>query len=205
LNKGIKIAKGDYIARQDADDISHQLRIEKQVKFLNENLYHDIIGCLSQYIAAFNLKTARKTSLIEPNQYFDVLLSGNSIFSHGSAIFRREAIDILGGYNPKFYYSQDCELWLRALSSGLTIGTLNFIGYYFRIPYRVNITKVNSQRAYTELMKNKYRLGLEFDEEQLEEILNHIKSASKNNYIFANSVHIAKYWLRLLYERVYKT
>ena len=37
LNLLIKEAKGAYIARQDADDFSHELRIEKQIEFLNSS------------------------------------------------------------------------------------------------------------------------------------------------------------------------
>ncbi len=38
LNNGIQIARGDYIARMDADDISYKNRLELQVKFLDDNV-----------------------------------------------------------------------------------------------------------------------------------------------------------------------
>lgn len=37
LNRGLALAQGEYIARQDQDDISHPTRIEKQFAFLNDN------------------------------------------------------------------------------------------------------------------------------------------------------------------------
>src|SRR5699024_8772122 len=47
-NKGIKLAKGEYIAIQDADDISMPGRLSKQIKALENNEEYDLFlrGCL---------------------------------------------------------------------------------------------------------------------------------------------------------------
>ena len=50
LNKGIDLAKGKYIARMDADDISATSRIEQQVNFLEKNKEISIIGSNSYAI-----------------------------------------------------------------------------------------------------------------------------------------------------------
>ena len=49
LNKGLGLAKGKYICRMDADDISINKRIENQKRYLEENNY-DLIGGISQMI-----------------------------------------------------------------------------------------------------------------------------------------------------------
>ena len=44
LNQGIKISRGDYIARMDSDDISELYRLENQIAFLQENKEIGIVG-----------------------------------------------------------------------------------------------------------------------------------------------------------------
>ena len=44
LNLGIKYSKGLYIARQDADDISHKLRFSEQINFMKNNAKVDVLG-----------------------------------------------------------------------------------------------------------------------------------------------------------------
>ena len=50
LNKAIKLSTSDYIARMDADDISDVKRLEKQIKFLQENKDISIVGSCAKYI-----------------------------------------------------------------------------------------------------------------------------------------------------------
>ena len=50
LNKGLKLAKGKYIARMDADDISCGDRFEKQINFLEQNNNIVLVGGLNEYI-----------------------------------------------------------------------------------------------------------------------------------------------------------
>lgn len=45
LNHCLSVAKGKYIARMDAGDISMPNRLEKQVKFLDEHLEYAMVGC----------------------------------------------------------------------------------------------------------------------------------------------------------------
>ena len=50
LNKALRLAKGEYIARQDADDISLPQRLEKQVEFLNSNSRTAVVGSWTEVI-----------------------------------------------------------------------------------------------------------------------------------------------------------
>lgn len=62
-NLGLKIASGKYIARMDADDISHRKRLEKQVKFLQKNKEFFLVGSNATVINAQGEKIGEK---IEP-------------------------------------------------------------------------------------------------------------------------------------------
>ena len=50
INRGLELSKGKYIARIDADDLMAPERLEKQVKFMEENLDYGLVGCWVQYI-----------------------------------------------------------------------------------------------------------------------------------------------------------
>src|SRR5262245_13126916 len=50
LNEGLTEAKGDYIARFDADDISLPERLEKQISFLDHQQDYVLVGCDAEYI-----------------------------------------------------------------------------------------------------------------------------------------------------------
>jgi len=109
LNRAIKQGRGEYIARQDVDDISLPQRLEEQVKYLEQHPEIVALGT-SRYVIDEDGKIMRKeAALLKPGHN---LFQANA-FTHGSVMFRKAVIDELGGYNEVFRYSQDYELWLR--------------------------------------------------------------------------------------------
>jgi len=117
LNIGLKLCRGDYIARMDADDISHPQRFEKQVRFLAENPECLAVGCWCNWI-----DSSGKTygSWEPPTSYENIkkkLLVNNSL-AHGSVMLRRSSLLEIGGYNEKYIYAQDYDLWLRLSEFG---------------------------------------------------------------------------------------
>jgi glycosyltransferase involved in cell wall biosynthesis len=112
LNKGLQIAKGAYIARQDAGDISTPDRLEKQVEFLNK--YKDIclVGAFF-YIINEKGRVLYKVTSLESNGELKRKLSKGNAFAHGVVMFRKKCVEKLGGYREQFTASQDYDLWLR--------------------------------------------------------------------------------------------
>jgi glycosyltransferase involved in cell wall biosynthesis len=113
LNKGLNLAKGKYIARQDADDISMPERLEKQVNFLEA---HSNIALISSSIQGIEesgkevwiWKLPCDNNIIKEN-----LLKGLNQFSHPSSMFKKECIQKVGGYRQIFDAAEDYDLWLR--------------------------------------------------------------------------------------------
>jgi glycosyltransferase involved in cell wall biosynthesis len=110
LNKAIKQARGEYIARQDADDISLPNRFEEQLKYFEEHPEVALLGT-SVYLIDENGKILGKHIVLAKPGIKD-LFNGNQ-FNHGSVMFKKDVADDSGGYNELFRYVQDYELWLR--------------------------------------------------------------------------------------------
>lgn len=109
LNKALKEAHSKYIARQDADDISMQNRLELQFDFLETHPQVALLGT-GIYVVDEKGKGIEKR-IMQPNPRGN-LQKGNRIV-HGSTMFRKSVIDKIGGYNEALKYAQDYELWLR--------------------------------------------------------------------------------------------
>lgn len=108
LNLGIDMAKGEFIARMDADDECILTRIEKQVTYLQNNL--EIGMCGTQYMAI----GGRRRAL--PVTHDEILshLYNACPFWHPTVLFRTNLFKSLGlKYDKRFEFAEDLELWSR--------------------------------------------------------------------------------------------
>jgi glycosyltransferase involved in cell wall biosynthesis len=115
LNKGCQLAKGKYIARMDADDISRPHRLEMQVQYLEEHPEIGVLGTGIRYIdeagrLGKSVRNPRDPKLIK------FYLHLENCFVHPSIMMRRETIEHLGFYNPEAIHAEDYDLWARATS-----------------------------------------------------------------------------------------
>lgn len=155
LNRGCRQARGDYIGRMDADDISLPRRIERQREFLNERPEIGIVGTWAS-------KMDDKGSIIgewcpSPNPH---ILKWEHFFGccviHPSVLMRRDILEELEFYNANAVHAEDRDLWLRASA----------ITEFANIPeillkYRV-WTESTSKRLRQEYVDNAIKLGLSY-------------------------------------------
>ena len=117
LRLGCKMAKGEYIARMDDDDVSLPTRFEKQVKFLDENSDIAVVGT---YINIFGEGSNEIKSWVE--EYNPQYLALQSLYScplcHPS--LREKHI----GYNKNALYAEDTMLWVDIILAGGKIANI---------------------------------------------------------------------------------
>ncbi|MBS3026840.1 MAG: glycosyltransferase [Dolichospermum sp. DET50] len=124
LNKGLKLAQGQFVARQDADDISAPERLAKQVNFLESNPDVALVGTWYKEIdAQGNLicKSQLPGDCIQIR--WDILFY--CPFVHSAVMFRKYTIaEQIGFYDEAYLYAQDYDLWWR-ISCRLQVANLN--------------------------------------------------------------------------------
>lgn len=112
LNRGLELARGEFIARQDHDDISLPERLRKQVEYLRGHPECVLVGTEATQTDAQGRKMYR---LLRPQGAEEIrwYLCFDNAFIHSSVMFRREVVrQEFGGYAPS-YHSEDYALWSR--------------------------------------------------------------------------------------------
>ena len=129
LNRGLERARGTYIARMDADDLSHPDRFRRQAEFLDRNPEVGLVGCGVEYLgdADDNRGLAlfvEWTNSLVTSEDIDLYRFVESPFIHPSVMFRRELAEQFGAYRDGDY-PEDYELWLRWLDGGVRMAKLD--------------------------------------------------------------------------------
>lgn len=150
LNKGLKLARGEYIARQDADDISLPERLEKQINFLDENKDVGIVGSSLIEIDGEADKLYTLILATEDKEIRERLFLGNYF---GFEMFRKSVLEKVGYYREEFRYAQDYDLALRIAEVSKIANIREPLYKYRVIPNSISIAKKVMQDKYCELAR----------------------------------------------------
>jgi hypothetical protein len=123
LDTGLAAARGEFVARMDADDESHPERLAEQVALLRARPELGLASCLVEFggdrvaNAGYALHVDWLNALVEPaelalNRFVE------SPLAHPSVMFRRELVAQHGGYRDGDF-PEDYELWLRWIDAGV--------------------------------------------------------------------------------------
>ncbi len=145
LNIGLHQARGRWIARQDADDISHPQRLELQAQFLGAHPNTAVVGSQARLIDPRGGSLGNKDFPLRHRSIVWSHIFDNAL-AHSAVMFRRDVIAGLGGYDESYRVSQDYELWSRA---GERHGLANLSGRL--ITLRIVPTSITSTHARPDL------------------------------------------------------
>ncbi len=111
LNPGLAMARGELIARMDADDVAVEHRLAHQVRFLDEHPNVAVVGTAVKWLADGRLISppppplgARQLAASLPRQ---------CPLIHPTVMARKQALIEAGSYRPAFQHAEDYDLWLR--------------------------------------------------------------------------------------------
>lgn len=150
LNIGLRMARGGYIARQDADDLSHPSRLEETYRFLELHPELSAVGTDALLIGP----SGDQLGIMAINPGL-VEITRRNVLVHGSMMFRREAFETTRGYLESMRLSQDYELYLRMIRRhGLRLGVVSKTLYSLRQhPGSLSSRKMLQQLYYSVLAK----------------------------------------------------
>lgn len=192
-NIGMKEASGEFIAFLDADDLWLPQKIERQLQILDEHPEIVFLG------TAYYLGVSRKeVALSIPFKKIDKLYKAtlrDIYWKHfpttPSVIFRRDAIDKIGYFNPSKRFGEDINYFQKFC--------INF-NYYYLPECLVHV-------AFNKKTYNSSGLSSHMKEMHIGDVdnLKELRSAKLFNlaeYIFFRTYFEFKYWRRLVLKRL---
>lgn len=119
LNAGLRAARAPLVAVQDADDHCAPERLERQLALLDARPEVAVVGSRMHEVDEAGRVLAPRTSF-RAGDVNDVLLRFNPIPNTSSA-FRRDVALELGGYDPRYRYAMEYDLWLRIADAHVVV------------------------------------------------------------------------------------
>lgn len=185
LNRGLETAKGEYIARIDADDIALPSRFEKQADFMDN---HPDVGVCGSTVRIFEEDGAERNFVYsETDKSIRVDMLFNSAFAHPSVMIRRALLEKYGiFYNLEYEKAEDYRMWYDILKVSKGHNLQEPLLRYRHHQNQVTKTNVKEQTvAVTKMRKVMYdTLNLNTEEylEVFSKICNGVRNFEKDEY-----------------------
>lgn len=117
-NRLLSMAKGDFVAIMDADDVAMPERIARQVDFLERSPDHVAVGGQADWIDEVGRVIGLAPFPCDHASIDAENLRGRAVIYHPSALIRAEPFHRLGGYDENLLVAEDLDLWLRLAELG---------------------------------------------------------------------------------------
>lgn len=142
LNEAIDRARGTFIARQDADDISLPHRLSATLDFLEANRSISAAGSWCEKIDESGRNIGRLETPVDHDQICWAMI-GYTAIAHPSVVIRRECIMQYGSYDEEYIHAQDYEMWTRWIRLGARFANIPEC----LIEYRFSSSQISAQFA----------------------------------------------------------
>ena len=147
LNILIANSRGNFIARQDGDDKSHESRFQNQIKYLTEENYD---------FSVTRAKIIQSDALIPKLSYFipkKQIIKFKNPFIHGTLIIKKETLLENGCYDENFYYAQDYKLFSDLLKNKTKFKYLKTPLYYLNTTENISSINKREQEYFAKCVK----------------------------------------------------
>jgi glycosyltransferase involved in cell wall biosynthesis len=138
LNAGFARARGAFIARMDADDVSLPQRLARQVAFMRTHPDVGVCGCWLRSLGEqhpYRFRYEAQHDAIVCNLLF------GSPMPHPAVLFRAEAVaDLDGPYHDDYPHTEDYALWIR-LSGTTRFANISKVLFLYR-QHPTQVTRV---------------------------------------------------------------
>jgi glycosyltransferase involved in cell wall biosynthesis len=149
LNRGLAVARGRYVARQDADDLCERGRYRRQIELLDRERDVQLVAAGYDLINAEGKWIATEMRREPPEVVKYLLTFSNAVGGHGQVMFRRDVVLALGGYHEEFALSEDYDLWTRLARVGRIV-MLPIVGMKHRLhEQRASVVRREEQSAHS--------------------------------------------------------
>ncbi|HUQ79569.1 MAG TPA: glycosyltransferase [Gemmatimonadaceae bacterium] len=112
LNRGLSLARGEYVAHHDADDVSEPMRLIHQVSHLDADSSIALVGSDYTKIDEASAWLGDRSLPVEP-AHIAWALAFYCPIVHSAVTYRRRVVLDVGGYDVRYAYSPDYDLWSR--------------------------------------------------------------------------------------------
>ena len=150
LNEGLALARGEFIARMDADDICLPHRFERQVRFLQAHPNVMVVGGRVEIIDEAGRLIIRPDVPLDNESLQQTLLQGKNLIGHPTVMVRRQTMLDLGGYDVDACPAEDLDMWLRVGEVGEVANVPDLI-----LQYRQHAKSVSATKHETQVQKTK--------------------------------------------------
>jgi len=146
LNNGMDLAKGEYIARMDDDEICTLSRLQTQYDILHKNVA-DILFSNFSWIdedgevlsIGYSSEISHKiVGIVKDDVRFCKAIIRSNFISHPTVMFNKRQIAKIGGYRKHLLNSEDYDLWLRSLINKLRFCYCDKLLVHCRVPKRIS-------------------------------------------------------------------
>lgn len=208
LNYGLNIAKGKYIARMDADDISLPKRFEMQIKYLESNPDVVCVGTWSKKIGDIGLMTQIFSPYIknhESHEYLKALVLFGTPMMHPSVMFNADMLRTNGiNYDPSCRKAQDYELWSRIIWKYRMANIPKVLLFYRYSSTQASNNNRNEQVLLSEMIYRRLLTMVLGREPKQEEIDVHTMVCTRS-VLTKEELTKSSSWLCYLYEAICKS
>ena len=131
LNRGLRLARADYIARMDADDVCRFDRFDLQIKEMEAHHQIDLLGSFFDVIDEKGELIETKELITDPIYRLWRLQFHNN-YGHGAMMLKKQSVLRQGAYDETLLYAQDYDLWSR-MSAKDNTGIIPEALYHYRM------------------------------------------------------------------------